>query len=370
MPVPILIYAVVSVLAGCGSSAFKPSNSESDVDVNDADSFVNQIDSSLYIAPDVDVVVTDVAPAVDLPKNIDSGMDAPVPKDVSQEIKAEVTETTDVPSTDISTPSNDACIPVTCTPDKIYYKGNVGRCISFSKSVLVADGPHLKVSVADVNGDLMPDIYILNNDQTHQLYINKNGNSFVESSALYSLNLKGPSYGALWGDMDQDSDLDLLLMNKAGTSLYVNDGGKYSLKITLGAEEAHAALWFNGGILLGTVNSLRFYQPSANWMYKEVAKEIGLFDGGDGHGWRRPTMTRMAIWMFSSPTKPERIACSKMMVACSNRLRKRPNLLFRDRYLLLKPRGLIRRKVPLQCCMWPTTVPAVNFTVVKVMEPM
>ncbi|MDW3652545.1 MAG: FG-GAP-like repeat-containing protein [Bacteroidia bacterium] len=92
-------------------------------------------------------------------------------------------------------------------------------------------------SFGDVNRDGYPDLYVCNyfsnfegsldefegplvNGNTSPaadlLYINVDGERFVESSQLYGIERAGLTFQALWTDFDNDNDLDILVANDFG----------------------------------------------------------------------------------------------------------------------------------------------------------
>src|SRR5579859_1587654 len=80
------------------------------------------------------------------------------------------------------------------------------------------DGWCTGVTVADVNNDGWPDIYICRSalensqDRTNLLFINNHDLTFTESAARYGLNDSGYSTQASFFDFDKDGDLDLFLI--------------------------------------------------------------------------------------------------------------------------------------------------------------
>jgi hypothetical protein len=92
-------------------------------------------------------------------------------------------------------------------------------------------GPGLGVTTADFNGDKLVDIYVANDGERNQLWINRDDGTFREEALLagVAVNREGrpeASMGVDAGDFDGDGDEDLFLTHLMGESstLYVNDG--------------------------------------------------------------------------------------------------------------------------------------------------
>jgi len=88
---------------------------------------------------------------------------------------------------------------------------------------------------ADINEDGFLDLYIVNwydETETHpdrqdRLYLNQQGNAFVEASGLLDLSrMSGPGFAAVFVDFDNDNDQDLYVVNDKlfGNVLWRNDG--------------------------------------------------------------------------------------------------------------------------------------------------
>jgi len=77
------------------------------------------------------------------------------------------------------------------------------------------------VSMADINGDGLLDIYICNSgdlkddDKQNELYINNGNATFSEQASAYGINDKGYSTHASFFDFDHDGDLDFFLLNNS-----------------------------------------------------------------------------------------------------------------------------------------------------------
>lgn len=109
------------------------------------------------------------------------------------------------------------------------------------------------VSMADINGDGLLDIYVCNSgdirggERENELFINKGDLTFTENAAEYGLDDKGFSTHAVFFDYDQDGDLDSYILNNSfrpvsslglenirhvrdstgGDKLYRNDQGSF-----------------------------------------------------------------------------------------------------------------------------------------------
>jgi len=92
-------------------------------------------------------------------------------------------------------------------------------------------GPALGVSTADFNGDGWIDIYVANDGQPNQLWINQRNATFrntglLSGTAISAHGKAKAGMGVDAGDFDNDGDEDLFVTNLTGegNDLYVNDG--------------------------------------------------------------------------------------------------------------------------------------------------
>jgi enediyne biosynthesis protein E4 len=92
-------------------------------------------------------------------------------------------------------------------------------------------GPALGVSTADFDGDGWLDLYVANDGEENQLWLNQRNGTFVNRALMAGVAL-GPSGEAKAGmgvdaaDVDDDGDEDLVVTNLTGEGmdLYINDG--------------------------------------------------------------------------------------------------------------------------------------------------
>jgi len=92
-------------------------------------------------------------------------------------------------------------------------------------------GPALGVVTADFDRDGWVDIYVTNDGQPNQMWINQHNGTFKNTGLLSGTALSGEgvaksSMGVDAGDFDNDGDEDLLVteLTGQGSDLYVNDG--------------------------------------------------------------------------------------------------------------------------------------------------
>lgn len=136
------------------------------------------------------------------------------------------------------------------------------------------------VSMADVNGDGLLDIYVCNSgdvngkNMENELFINNGDGTFTESAEIFGLDDPGYSTHAVFFDYDGDGDLDMYLLNnsfrpistlgfrnlrnqrdeKGGDKLFRNDNGFY-VDVSEQAGIFGSVIGFGLGISVGDINN-------------------------------------------------------------------------------------------------------------------
>ena len=118
-------------------------------------------------------------------------------------------------------------------PGHLYHNSRDGTFTDVTAAAGMARefGPALGVSTADFNGDGWIDIYVANDGEPNQLWINQRNGAFINTALLAgaALGASGEakaSMGVDAADFDHDGDEDLFIteLGREGHDLYVNDG--------------------------------------------------------------------------------------------------------------------------------------------------
>lgn len=136
------------------------------------------------------------------------------------------------------------------------------------------------VTMADVNGDGLLDIYVcavagkLNLKGHNELYINNGNNTFSEKSAEYGLNFSGFSTQAAFFDYNLDGNLDCYLLNQSDHSVEVyrdtSNRKKFSEK--------------SGDRLYRNDYSSSYGSSRKTVHFTEVTAQAGIYSSGLGYG--------------------------------------------------------------------------------------
>ena len=99
------------------------------------------------------------------------------------------------------------------------------------------EGVSYGASWGDFNNDTYPDFYVSNHQRPGLLYINQKDGTFENlTSEIFSETLWGDAHGAAWADFDNDGDQDLVQLRGGGagagafqnpehfTKFFINDG--------------------------------------------------------------------------------------------------------------------------------------------------
>ena len=131
--------------------------------------------------------------------------------------------------------ARDYCTPRAYRPLPARLFRNDGRGhfidVTTAAGITKAYGAGLGVAVGDYNGDGWPDIYVANDGNPNQLWINRHDGTFIDQGLISgaAVNANGNPEGSMGiasGDFDLDGDEDLFVTNIVGETsvLYVNDG--------------------------------------------------------------------------------------------------------------------------------------------------
>ena len=127
------------------------------------------------------------------------------------------------------------CVPQVyrAQPDRLFRNRGDGSFVDVSANALAsaAFGPALGVATADFDGDGWPDIYVANDGEENQLWMNRRDGTLADAGLVSgtALNGNGDAEGSMGvdaGDFDNDGDEDLFMthLTTETNTLYVNDG--------------------------------------------------------------------------------------------------------------------------------------------------
>jgi hypothetical protein len=126
--------------------------------------------------------------------------------------------------------------------DDFLYRNNgnlAGQAGSFSKVptgvVVQSGGRSFGASWGDYDNDGDLDLFVANSGEKSFLYQNNGNGEFTRITAGPTVNDVGSSNAASWGDYDGDGHLDLFVANLGANFLYRNNGDKTFSKIITGA---------------------------------------------------------------------------------------------------------------------------------------
>ncbi len=129
----------------------------------------------------------------------------------------------------------DYCTPgaFRAQPNRLYRNRGNGTFVPITAAAGMATefGPALGIATADVNNDGWIDIFVANDQQENQLWVNQDDGTFTNRALLAGVALGSAGeaksdMGVDFGDFDNDGDEDLFITERTGqgSTLYVNDG--------------------------------------------------------------------------------------------------------------------------------------------------
>ncbi len=112
-------------------------------------------------------------------------------------------------------------------------------------------GPSFGASWGDLNNDGFPDLWVGNHYRSPSLYLNNGNGQFTDVANSVWPGPVRDSHGAAWGDFDRDGDEDLIEVSGGGQAnqLWMNVGGVFYEALGIGADakksRSRTPMWFD-----------------------------------------------------------------------------------------------------------------------------
>jgi hypothetical protein len=182
--------------------------------------------------------------------------------------------------------------------NSLYQNNGDGSFTKISSGSIVTDGGISCTGIwgdYDNDGDL--DMYVTNWDENNFLYENNGDGSFTKKLEGDLINENGKSVGASWGDYDNDGDLDLFVVNYGeNNSLHENNGDGSFAKINTGpvVEDGGNSIgssWVDydndGDLDLFVTNYSEnnfLYENTGAGTFEKITQNQIIFDAGSSYG--------------------------------------------------------------------------------------
>lgn len=213
-------------------------------------------------------------------------------------------------------------------PDRLFRNRGGGRFVDVSADAGIqnAFGSGLGVVCSDFDGNGWPDIFVANDGNENQLWMNQGDGTFLDAAmfsgtAFNSDGMPEAGMGVTAGDFDQDGDADLFLTHLVDEThtLYVNDGQArfsdetltFGLSQPLSQGTGFGTQWFdynndgwldlfvaNGGVrVVETVRRSSYpYRQRSQLFGNETGRGFGDVSSSLGIAWDEPQVGRGAAF--------------------------------------------------------------------------
>ncbi|HGE70479.1 TPA: T9SS type A sorting domain-containing protein [Candidatus Poribacteria bacterium] len=186
----------------------------------------------------------------------------------------------------------DIYIPVNDGADVFFQNDGKGIFKDITKGVRIDNLARARsASFADFDRDGYLDIYVVNEDMPNILYKNINGKYFVDVAPKMGVADAGPGRCGIWGDYDNDGDLDLYVTNKGASNiLYQNEGNGFKDVTNFAGvsadDESTGAVFAdydNDGYLdicVGGYKKVFLFHNNGNGTFTDLSEIVGIENSG------------------------------------------------------------------------------------------
>jgi len=157
----------------------------------------------------------------------------------------------------------------------LYHNAGEGRFVDASKATGLVDGSWSgDATFADLNGDLYPDLYVLNMQGDDHYYENVKGTSFVDRTAQTFPKTPWGAMGVQFFDYDNDGRLDLYVTDMHSDMTEYIGPEKEKLKSTESVMREWGDEHLQGGA--NNIFGNAFYHNLGDGRFEEISDRIGV----------------------------------------------------------------------------------------------
>ncbi|MBN1542369.1 Ig-like domain-containing protein [candidate division KSB1 bacterium] len=188
-------------------------------------------------------------------------------------------------------------------PNEMYINQGTGQFSRQNRGaddVLEPNIPSISAAAADFDQDGDIDIYVVKRGGANRLYVNQGDGTFLDQASSAGVALNQQSNSAVWADLDNDGDLDLLVGQSSTTGgavllrVFQNNGDRTfsdrssTLNIYMDGYSVLAADFDNDGWLdiltTGDMVSGELYRNLGDWSFRLESNSGAEIIGGDVRG--------------------------------------------------------------------------------------
>lgn len=170
----------------------------------------------------------------------------------------------------------------------VLYRNDNGNLVALPPGAVSDPSPSFGASWIDYNNDGNLDLYVSNFVANNRLYEGDGSGNFLDVAPLTGVDDNGPTFAGLWGDYDNDGDLDVYIANHFSPNLLLrNEGNNGWSNVTPPALADFSGIHTGGAWAdLDNDGDLDLYLPNAAGDNRLFRNDEAIAPGaGNGNHW-------------------------------------------------------------------------------------